>query len=211
MNGTPKPIRLLTTSTAPNPRRVNMFLAEKGVEIPKVEIDITVNEHKTPEYLAKTQLPHVPALQLEDGTTLTESVAICRYIEALHPNPPLFGTDPLEAAVIEMWNRRVEFYLLLPIAQVFRHTNPNMAHLEDQVPEWAEVNRPRVLKGMEMLEKRLKLAPFIGGPCISVADISALVALDFIRVIRMPVPAEMTALTAWLEKMRARPSVIWRR
>ncbi len=207
----PKPVRLLTTSTAPNPRRVHMFLAEKGVEIPKVEIDITVAAHKTPEYLAKTGLPHVPALELDDGTVLTESIAICRYIEALHPEPPLFGADPLEAAVIEMWQRRAELYLMLPIAQVFRHTNPHMAHLEDQVPAWAEVNRPRVLRGMEMLEKRLNASPFVGGARLSVADITALVALDFMRVIRTPVPEEMIALSTWLEAMRARPSVIWRR
>jgi glutathione S-transferase len=188
-----------------------MFLAEKGVEIPKVEIDITVGAHKTPEYLAKTGMPHVPALELEDGTVLTESVAICRYIEALHPAPPLFGADPLEAAVIEMWHRRVELYLMLPIAQVFRHSNPNMAALEDQVPEWAEANRPRVLTGLAMLERRLNAAPFIGGARFSVADITAVVALDFMRVIRTPVPEEMTALTAWLEAARARPSVIWRR
>jgi glutathione S-transferase len=188
-----------------------MFLAEKGVEIPKVEIDITKNQHKTPEYLAKTGLPHVPALELEDGTVLTESIAICRYVEALHPDPPLFGVDPLEAAVIEMWQRRVELYLLFPIAQVFRHSNPNMATLEDQVPDWAEANRPRVQKGLAMLERRLGEARHVGGARFSVADITATVALEFIRVIRTPIPEEMTALTAWLAAMRARPSLVWRR
>ena len=211
MPGTPAPVRLLTTSTAPNPRRVHMFLAEKGVEIPKVEIDITAGAHKTPEYLAKTGMPHVPALELEDGTVLTESVAICRYVEALHPEPPLFGADPLEAAMIEMWHRRVELYVMFPIAQVFRHSNPNMAALEDQTPEWAEVNRPRVTKGLEMLERRLNAAPFIGGAQFSVADIAAVVALDFMRVIRTPIPGELSALTEWLAAARARPSVIWRR
>ena len=204
----PAPLRLHTTSTAPNPRRVHIFCEEKGIDLPKVEIDIGLKTHKTEDYIARTGSSHVPALELEDGSYLTESIAICRYLEAFHPDPPLFGRAALEAARIEMWQRRMELYLMIPVAQVFRHLHPSMRELENQVPDWAEVNRPRMFDGLRRLEQALREnGDFVGGPEFSVADITAIVSVDFMRVTREKVPDELTAVLEWRERMHARPSV----
>ena len=153
-HGPAEPVLLIDCRPAPNPRRVRMFLAEKGLALPTEQVDIMAGEQFR-AHAARVGTHHVPALLLEDGRCLTESVAICRYIEALTPEPNLMGRDPLEAAEIEMWQRRVEFQLLQPIAFVLRHGNPKMAVMEDQCPEWAEANRPRVLDGLAWLDARL--------------------------------------------------------
>ena len=201
-----KPVRIVETPPAPNPRRLRIFLAEKGVEIPRESIDIMQGDHRKPEYLAWAGAPAVPAMELEDGTVLTESIAICRYIEALHPEPNLMGKDPLEAATIEMWHRRVELGLWLHVAAVIRHLNPRMAVLEDQVPEWGESNRPRLDAAMRRLDERLAASPYIAGDHYTIADITAQVGLDFMRVSKTPVPEDCAALSNWLEKVRKRPS-----
>jgi glutathione S-transferase len=137
---------------APNPRRVRVFLAEKGISVPTEQVDLGTLAHKSPAYTAVNPLQRVPALVLDDGTVLTESIAICRYFEALQPDPPLFGRAGLEAAVIEMWNRRVELHLYFPVSQVFRHLHPAMKELEvPQVAAWGEANRPRVLEFLSLL------------------------------------------------------------
>ncbi|SET26745.1 glutathione S-transferase family protein [Oceanicella actignis] len=197
--------RLYVTSTAPNPRRVLAFLAEKGVEVELVELDMGRREHYDPEYVARAGAPVIPALELENGEFLTESVAICRYVEALHPEPNLMGRDGLEAARIEMWQRRVEFGLLLPVGFVFRHSHPSMAGFENQVPEWAEANRPRVLAGLEMLDRRLSSAPFVAGERFTIADITAWLAIDFMRVTRIAPPEELEALRRWHARLADRP------
>ncbi len=197
--------RLHVTSSAPNPRRVLAFLAEKGVKVEVVELDMGKREHYAPDYVARAGAPVIPAMELEDGTFLTESVAICRYIEALHPEPNLLGADPLEIAQVEMWQRRVEFGLLLPVGFVFRHSHPSMKDLEDQVPEWAESNRPRVMRGLEMLDRRLSTAPFVAGERFTIADITAWLALDFMRVTRIRPPEELESLRRWQAKLADRP------
>ncbi|HEU0223071.1 MAG TPA: glutathione S-transferase [Paracoccaceae bacterium] len=204
----PDPVLLYDTPRAPNPRRVRIFLAEKGVELPRTEIDIMQGVHFRAEYRARIGTHHVPALELEDGTILTESIAICRYIEALHPEPNLFGRDPLEMAQIEMWQRRVEFQLLLPVGFVLRHSSPAMKSMEDQVPEWAEANRPRVVKGLYWMNDRLSRAHYVAGERFTVADISAIVAIDFMRTIRQAIPEECAALAEWAQRVRARPSMV---
>lgn len=203
----PRPVRLVTCSTAPNPRRVQAFMDEKGISIPKTEIDLSTRAHYAPEHLAKFGTHHLPGLELEDGACLTETVAICRYLEALHPEPNLMGRDPLEAAIIEMWQRRAEFMVMFPVAAVFRHSHPSMATLEDQVAAWAESNRPRVLKGMELLDARLRVAPYIAGPRFTIADITAYLSLDFMRVTKIRVPEAFEGVLRWQGELSQRPSL----
>ncbi|MGB0498134.1 MAG: glutathione S-transferase family protein [Rubricella sp.] len=205
----PQPIRLIDSPRAPNPRRVRMFIAEKGITLPTTDLDIMQGEHFREEYRGKAGTHHVPALELVGGTVLTETVAICRYLEALYPEPNLMGVDPLEQAVVEMWSRRMEFGLLLPVAQVLRHGNPAMEVLESpQVPEWAEVNRPRVQRGLEMLEVALAETPFIAGERFTIADITAIVSVEFMRTIRMSVPEEHVGTHAWMDGIRQRPGYV---
>ncbi len=203
----PRPVRLVETPPAPNPRRLRIFLAEKEFSIPRETIDIMSGAHRQAEYLAWAGAPTVPAVELEDGTVLTETLAICRYIEALQPEPNLLGRDPLESAVIEMWHRRMEFGLMQHVAAVARHTIPRMGTLElVQVPEWGEANRPRIEKSLRDLDRRLEVSPYIAGERFTAADITPHVMIDFMRVIRFSVPEELTHLRRWLEEMRARPS-----
>lgn len=201
-------MKLYVSGRTPNPRRVKIVLAEKGVEIPTVELDITKMEHKDAQHLARNAVGEVPVLELDDGRHLAESVAICRYFEALYPEPPLFGVDPLDGAFVEMWNRRLELKLYEPIRTIFRHSHPAMAQLElPQVPEWAEANRPKLSECLGWLDRELATREFIAGDRFSFADITGIVALDFMRVIRTPVPEEHCNLMRWREAMHARPSV----
>lgn len=200
-------MKLYNSNFAPNPRRVRIFLAEKGVSIPRVEVDLAKLEHKTPEFSALNPFQTIPVLELDDGTMISESIAICRYVEELYPAPNLFGATPLERATVEMWQRRVEWCLLLPIAQVFRHTHPHMAKMEEpQVADWAAANRPRALRNLRIFDGVLSDRPFIAGDRFTVADITGLVALDFTRPARIAIPAEFVHLNRWRNELTARPS-----
>ena len=200
-------MKLYNSNVAPNPRRVRIFLAEKGVSIPQVHVDLGKLEHKTPEFAAVSPFQVIPALELDDGTVIGETIAIYRYIEELHPEPNLFGTTPLERATIEMWQRRLEWHLFLPVAQVFRHTHPHMAKMEQpQVADWAAANRPRVLRNMAIFDGVLRDRPYIAGERFTVADITGLVALDFTKPARIAVPPELENLTRWRAALAARPS-----
>jgi glutathione S-transferase len=200
-------MKLYDSKLAPNPRRVRVFLAEKNVTVPTEQVDIGAKQHLTPEYTGINPLRRMPALVLDDGTVLTESIAICRYFEALHPEPPLFGVGAKEAALVEMWNRRAELSLLFPIAHVFRHTHPAMKELEvPQVPAWADANKPRVAEFLHLLDEALKERQFIAGDRYSVADITALCAVDFMKPARLTVPEECTNLRRWHVDVSARPS-----
>lgn len=203
----PQPVLLNDQPQAPNPRRLNIFLAEKGIELPRHAVNLMEGEHKAPGYLAKVGAPVVPALELADGTVLTETVAICRYLEALHPEPNMMGRDPLETAVIEMWQRRVEFSLFMAVAHCFRHTNPRMAVMETQSAEWGEINRGRIGPSLEALDARLAGRDWIAADRLTVADITAIVAVDFMRVIKYAFPEDLANLAAWRARMHARPSV----
>ena len=201
-------MKLYTSHRAPNPRRVRWVMAEKGIEdVELVEVDIMVGEHKTPEYRTRVGVPHVPALELDDGTTVSESVAICRYLEALHPEPNLFGCDAREQAVIEMWTRRCEFYLANPIMLSVRHSHPALAALEAaQMPQLADYNRVAAEKFMKTLDRRLAEHEFLAADRFTIADIVAVVGLDFARLIKYRPPEELTHLARWLEAGRARPA-----
>jgi glutathione S-transferase len=178
-------MKLYDTRAAPNPRRVRIFLAEKGFTVPTVEVDLGKMDHKAPDYVAVNPLQRTPALALNDGTVITESIAICRYFEELHPEPPLFGTGPLERGLVEMWQRRLEFGLLGPIAAAFRHLHPAMAQMEvPQVPAWGESNKPKVLEFIAFLDRHLADREFVSGQRFTVADITGLVAIDFMKPAR---------------------------
>ena len=202
----PQPVRYYHTARAPNPRRTDIFFGEKGFEIERVPVDLMGGAHKRPDYLAKTGVPQVPALELSDGTVLVEAPAICRYVEALYPEPNMLGRDPLETAVIEMWQRRVELRLMMTIAFCFRHTNPHMAALESQCPDWGAVNAGRIDERLAELDRRLEGREWIAADRLTIADITGIVAVDFLRILKREVPEEMTALRAWHARMRARPS-----
>src|SRR3569833_2847540 len=157
-------MKLYDSKMAPIPRRVRIFLAEKGIEVPTEQVDMMARQHLTPEYATINPLQRMPALVLDDGTVISESIAICRYFEALRPQPALFGTGPTEIAVVEMWNRRCELNLLSAVAHVFRHTHPSMKEREvPQVPAWAEANRPRVIDFLRILDAELGKHPFVAG------------------------------------------------
>ena len=200
-------MKIYNSPVAPNPRRVRVFLAEKGISVPYEDIDIGNAVNRQPEFRKKNPLAGVPVLELDDGTCIAESVAICRYFEALNPEPPMFGVGAKDQAVVEMWQRRCELSLFFPIAQVFRHTHPAMKELEvPQVPAWAEANRPRVLDFLRILDAELGKHPFIAGERYTVADITALCAIDFMKPARIAVPEELTHLKRWHAEVSARPS-----
>ena len=192
---------------APNPRRVRIFLAEKGIIIPLVHVPMREGAHKSAEFKTKNSLGQVPVLELDDGTFLSESIAICRYFEALHPEPPLFGRGALEAALVEMWNRRAELHLLFPVASVFQHLHPAMRQMvQPQVPDWGEANKPRVTAFLQLLDRELAGRPYLAGAAYTVADITAMVAVDFMRVSKLSVPEDLVNVRRWHQAVSARES-----
>jgi len=200
-------MKLYDGGRAPNPRRVRIFLAEKGVSVPLEPVDLGAKAHKTQAFTALNPLQRLPVLVLDDGTVLTESIAICHYFEGLHPEPALFGRDPKSAALIEMWQRRLELNLYTAVQAVFRHLHPGMREMEvPQVPDWGEANKPRVLEFLALLDRELQNRPFIAGETFSVADITGLVTLDFLKPAKLTIPPEFTQVVRWHRDLAARPS-----
>ena len=149
----------------------------------------------------------LPVLELDDGTILTETVAICRYFEELQPEPALFGTGALGKAVVEMWQRRLEFNLFAAVAAAFRHIHPAMKEWEiPQIPEWGEANKPKALEFMAILDRELAVREFAAGDAFSIADITGLCALDFMKPARIQIPEELTHVRRWHETIKSRPS-----
>jgi glutathione S-transferase len=193
---------------APNPRRVRIFLAEKGVSYDTIEVSIAASEHHKPEFRKKNPLALLPVLELDDGRVLRESMAICRYMEELHPEPNLLGTDAWERAQVEQWNRHAELELLLPIAQVFRNTNAFWNGRIKQAPEFGEIMREQVCSRFDWLETELAERPFLAGPRFTVADITAVCAIDFGKVSNLRIKAEAHPhLAAWHARVHERPSI----
>ncbi|WP_173931833.1 glutathione S-transferase [Chelativorans sp. Marseille-P2723] len=200
-------MKLYDGGRAPNPRRVRIFLAEKELEIPLVPVDMAAMEHRGEKLSRLNPLQRLPVLELDDGTVITESVAICRYFEELHPEPPLFGVGVREHALVEMWQRRIEFGLYAPVAAAFRHLHPAMKEWEvPQVPEWGEANKPKALEFMRFLDEELTRRPFIAGERFTIADITGLVSVQFMKLAHIEVPAELVHLRRWYENVAARPS-----
>ena len=201
-------MKLYTSRRAPNPRRVRWVMAEKGItDVEIIEIDIMSGDHKTPEYRTRVGVAHVPALELDDGVTISESVAIGRYLEHLYPEPNLFGVDAREQAVIEMWTRRCEFYLANPLMLNVRHSHPALAALEGvQLAEVAEYNRMGAARFMKTLDRHLADHEFIAADRFTIADIVAAVGLDFARLVKAHPPEDLIHLNRWYEAARARPA-----
>lgn len=199
-------MKIIEDGRAPNPRRVRIFLAEKGIDVEYEQLDIMAEDHKTEAFTDLNPMQRIPVLVLDDGTAISETISICRFFEALQPDPPLMGTTPVEKATIDMWLRRVEERLLMVVANVLRHTNPRMAVLESpQVPEWGEANRPRLTWMLDVLDKELANRDFIAGNEYSLADITALVGVDFMKVIKMEI-GDRENLRRWHDRVSARPS-----
>jgi glutathione S-transferase len=202
-------MKLYDSRRAPNPRRVRWLLAEKGVvDVEIVQIDILKNEHRDPDFLGRAGLANLPALEMDDGTVITESLAIGRYLESLYPEPNLFGRDPKETAVIEMWTRRAEMLLATPLMMAVRHAHPALAALEQQVPEIAAANRAGAERACSLFDRRLAGSEFIAADRLTMADIVAFVGLDFARMVQFRAPEGAAHFTRWAEAMRARPAAL---
>ena len=192
---------------APNPRRVRIFLAEKGVRVPTTPVSIREGEHKGADYLAINPHGQTPSLALDNGAVLTESVAICRYIEALHPEPPLFGHGALNQAQVDMWTRRVELRLMTPLAMVWAHTHPLTARVvKPQYTEFGESQRPRVVGAMKEFDRALEGREWLDGERYTIADIVLLTTVDFADFVGVKMPEELASLRAWHARATARPS-----
>lgn len=191
---------------APNPRRVRIFLAEKGVDLPETTVNMMKREHKSSEFRAKNSMGQLPALELDDGTCISETVAICRYFEETHPEPPLFGRTPVEKALVDQWIRRVEFAVMMPVGNFWRHAHPYTAALLNQFKEFGESNKETYVGAQKYLDRELEGREFLVGDSYTMADICLLSTLDFAEWIGLPVEDEFKNLKAWRERATARPS-----
>lgn len=200
-------MKLFDGGRAPNPRRVQIFIREKNIDIERQQLDINAGEPKSEWFTKINPLQTVPVLQLDDGRAIAETMAICRYLEALHPEPNLFGNTPIGIATVEMWQRRCELNLLLPVAQAFRHLHPGARSIEPlQIPEWGELNKGRVVKMLGVLDTHLAESRNIAGEAFSIADITAFVACQFMKVARIQMPEEARHLRRWFGDVADRPS-----
>ncbi len=200
-------------STAPNPRRARMFIAEKGLKIETRDISIAKGEQLSEAFLKVNPRGTIPVLVTDDGTVLTENLGIAAYLEAAFPEPSLMGGSPEEKGLVLMWNAIVEQQGGLPIAEVLRNTNPHMKGRAipgpmdfDQIPELAERGLARVSFFFDQLEERLRHSPYLAGDRFTLADITGFVFVDFARVIRTRIPDGNAATLDWFERIKARPS-----
>ena len=200
-------MKLFDSQRAPNPRRVRWCMAEKGIDnIEIVSIDIMKGEHRAPAYRDRAGLAQVPVLEMDDGTAITESIAICRYLESLYPEPNLFGHDAKETAVIEMWTRRAEMMLATPLMLAVRHSHPALAALEQQVPEIAAAHLASAQRALKMFDRQLEQNAFIAGDRFTIADIVAFTGVDFARMVKFRPDASLVHVARWADAMRQRPA-----
>jgi glutathione S-transferase len=192
---------------APNPRRVRVFLAEKGItNVPFVQVNIATAENRKTEFLKINPMGGIPVLELDDGTHIAESVAICRYFENIKPEPPLMGVDAKDKAVVEMWNRRMEFEILAMTAASFRNTSDFFKGRIPQVKEYGEIAKNAALKRLEWLDTVLADREFIAGPRYTIADITALIGIDFGRTTAIKIQENQKNLARWHQAVSSRPS-----
>ncbi len=202
-------MRLHTFPSAPNPRRVHIFAAEKGIDLPCRHVDILKRENRSPEFIRDVDvMGRVPVLELDDGTRIAESIAICRYLEALHPEPPLLGRSAVEQGQVEMWLRRIELDFMMPLGLVWAHGSPlTAAVVKHQIPEVAEQSRKVVQRYLAFLDRQLADRPHIAGDDFTLADIVALCTLDFaIQLNGFELAPEQTHLAEWFDRVSSRPS-----
>lgn len=200
-------MKLYLAPYAPNPRRVAMFLAEKGIsDIPIETVDLPSGAHRTPEYRQKSPLSQVPTLELDDGRCLTESRAICTYLEGLHPEPNLMGRDGAERAFIEMWDRRMELSLALPLMMWVRHGHPALAVIErNQTPGVAEFYQKAAERMVAWLDTQLQDKPWVAGDRFTIADITAVAGMDFAKMMKWRPSEELAHVRAWRARVQERP------
>ena len=200
-------MKLYSHALAPNPRRVRIFAAEKGIDLVLEDIDILAGQSRTSEFLAKNSSGGVPVLELDDGSYLSESVAICRYLEGLHPEPNLFGRHLREQAEIERWNRRMELELFATIGRTFQNTSPIFQGRFKQFPEYGETQRAIVYQRLERMDRELSGHEFVASDRFTIADITALVAIDIGgRLADIKIEPELIHLTRWHKTVSSRPS-----
>ena len=203
----PRPMKLYNHVLAPNPRRVRIFAAEKKIELSLEEVDILAGQSRIPEFLAKNSSGGVPVLELDDGSYLSESVAICRYLEGLHPEPNLLGRDLGEQAEIERWNRRMELELFAAIGRTVQNTSSIFQGRFKQFPDYGEAQRAVVHQRLERMDRELNGHQFVASDRFTIADITALVAIDIgSRLAEIKIPPELAHLTRWHQAVSSRPS-----
>lgn len=199
-------MKIYNSPAAPNPRRVRVFLAEKGISVPYEDVDIANAVNRQPEFRKKNPLAGVPVLELDDGTCIAESVAICRYFEGIQPDPALMGVDAKDRAIVEMWNRRMELALLMPIADSFRQRHEFFKGRIRQLPEYAELQKLNAQDALQWLDRELANRRYIAGDRYSIADITAMIAIDFGRVSKISIQPEQKNLARWHGEVSSRPS-----
>ena len=200
-------MKLHTSENGSNPLKVRKFLAEKGVDIEQVVYDLFAAEHRSGRYAELNSLTTMPALELDDGTVITESLAICRYLERLHPEPPLFGRTPLEEAQGEMWCRRVELEVGAPCVAVIHHTAPFFADRIEQNAEYAAAQRRKATAALGWLERELGDGrAFVAGAEFSMADILLMTVLGNARMMKIEMPETVANIEAWEARVADRPS-----
>jgi len=200
-------MKIFEEKIAPNARRVRMFLAEKAIDnIEYVQLDLKKGDNISREFKQMNPLAKIPVMELEDGSYLSESVAICRYFEADKPKPSLMGESPLQQASIEMWQRRCELYFMNLIGMGFQHSSGYFADRMTPVPEWGQECVKDAAKFLGLLNDHLANSEYISGDTFSIADITAFVSIDFARVIKIRMSEDHTHLKRWYDQINARPS-----
>ena len=199
-------MKIYDFTQAPNPRRVRVFLAEKGINVPYQQVNIAAGENRKPEFLKINPMGGLPVLELDDGTHIAESVAICRYFEETKPEPRLMGLDAKDKAIVEMWNRRMEVEILMMTAGAFRNTSDFFKGRIPQVKEYGELCRGAAIKRLEWLETVMAGREFIAGPRYTIADITALIGIDFGRLTGIRVEDNQKNLARWYQAVSSRPS-----
>ncbi len=203
-------MKLYDAGRAPNPRRVKIFLAEKGIAIETVQFDINKLEQYSAEITKINPMNRLPILELDNGAHISESVAICRYFEEIQPDPPLMGIGAEDKAIVEMWSRRTELNFLMPVAFAFRHLHPAMREMEKpQIAEWGEANKSRAADFLPVLNQQLAQVPFVAGERFTIADITAFITCQFMKPARITMPEELANVARWFAEIGGRPSMAY--
>jgi glutathione S-transferase len=193
---------------APNPRRVLIAMAEKGLSFPVIDLSIVKAEHKAVEFVAKNSRGQVPVLELDDGTCISESIAICRYLDEVSGGTSLFGATPIERAQIDMWVRRIEFNVMQPVSMFWAHAHPYTARVLTQFKDFGESNRARFEASVVWLNGELEGRDFVCGDAFTIADIAAFCTFEFAAWIGLSLPEDATNVSAWFDRINARDSVV---
>ena len=199
-------MKLYDLPASPNARRVRIFIAEKDLDIPTQPVDMTKGENQRPEFLTKNSLGKMPVLELDNGTCITESAAICRYLEEIYPEPLLLGRDALERAQVEMWNRRMEIEFLMPLMQVFVHTHDMWKGVVAQIPEWGEVCRKNTLAKFKWLDGEIADRDFVVNDTYTVADITLQCAIVLGKAVGVRASENLANVNTWFDRVAARPT-----